>query len=336
MKYIGLLLVLTMSGLASWADEREPDRFEQAIIAHNTMVVGSVRSVNENSKSAMEATGMVTIQIQEKLQGDIDSEILQLPFEYLDPTVRSKFARTGWGRVLPRQGRRVLVAFSCNSRNQCDATAVLDLDVPGEAKWLDPIRQALTLTNGANSDKGKQRLLQALSSDNSLLRQVSHDTLLGVCKSEWCRAEMVDKEIAATRLSDTVRQSEALNQLAEIYDRLKPGSIYRQHILKRWFEMISDEAHGNYVIELLHTKLADPMNKTATPLADLGGFSVREKQSFISVLNAVPLKDRPGQEVQSLIKMLRRTTKDGDSTRKEHSSTVDSSSQVRGRSDKKE
>jgi hypothetical protein len=120
---------------------------------------------------------------------------------------------------------------------------------------------------------------------------------------------MVEAEIPFAKAPDVMRRNEAINRLSQIYDKLKPGSVHRQDILKCWFGLVTDTRNSSYVIALLYDNLASPTNTGATPNADLRGFSAQEKKLFISNLRAVTDKTHRQKETQALIELLGKTAR---------------------------
>lgn len=284
------VVVKTLFVMLSALDAREPDRFGLAIEHHDTIITAEITGVSVKHKSDQGTSGIVTIKIASSLQNPMNVEELKLPFESNGPVFG--WPRTGWSRVIPQEGKHVLLALSCRgggwpcrSDDTPDTTAVLNLDDSSEASWLSTIKDAIDLVQGSKRPRGEAKLLEAMSSDNSLLRSVARDTLVRDCKSSNCKAEMVDREIALSRHSDFIQKVEALYALRDMYKRFPPESPHRKKILLVWIDAISDSDYSYHAVDRLFEALADPTDPASTS-KDLKEFTEHEKSKFNSQLTS--------------------------------------------------
>lgn len=289
------LIVLAMS-LLTQTYQAEPDKFAPVIIDRDDVLIsGEIVSVGVENKSEALTTGKLVVRVNEKLRGDPGEGNLTLSYEYVIPNMFNPFPRVGWQRIQPVQHKNVLLGLRCKGPGQCNTLAVLDLDSPAEAKWVDAVKKGIELEKDRKSRDSEKNLLLALQSDNSLIRNVSRSILYIDCQTESCMGLIEERESKAMQSPDPARRGEALAALSRDFDKPHAGSKVRQRIIKLWFESLSDKVLSSYALDLLYQKLGDASRGDAKT-EDLPGFSKEELKHFETLLSGLP--QQRGQQLE--------------------------------------
>jgi hypothetical protein len=226
------VVILIMNGFTSLGvDQASPPTLYSAFTSGGPIVAGTIIEAGPG-----EGTGTLKFQVTEQLRGKPLPSIIEL--SYSVPLPNPKRPPMLWGRVIPRQGKHILVILGGGEGNWF-ARSVLDLDA-GEGEWVPVLKRMISLEQ---QTKNTAALMAALSDPSPLVRQFAVETLLDrACVSdEGCREQVLDRfvAIASAQGASSNERVHAVDIIGQVFDPANPASNSSTRAVRAMFQLLS-------------------------------------------------------------------------------------------------